>query len=440
MNEFKTLLSFAETLIHQKTSTYCSELQRQILITAFTGERKTYDQLAEECRYSPKYVKQDVAPKLWHLLSEILGEKVTKANARNILSRAIQSAKFSQTLDSTGTAETNLEQGEIIRSVVVQPFIGLEGSDLLTYGQPEHPKILLVDDQAKNLRLLTELLEEQGYQVMQALNGAIALEAMTQRQPDLILLDIHMPEMDGYTVCQKIKANHETEHIPIIFVSAMDEAWDKVRAFSVGGVDYITKPFKVVEVLARVENQLKIQQLQQTLKAQNLQLHQALQELQRLAAIDELTQVASRRRFDAYLVDLWQAAIPSKTPLTLMLCQLDHFTFYGDEGNQKLGDQILYRVAQEIQQTVDGEDTLVCRYGTLTFAVILPNENDSEAIAQRLLNNICALDVGMPQPLSLSIGIKVLVPSSELGIEMVIDDCTFNLQKAQNRGGNSYVE
>ena len=129
--------------------------------------------------------------------------------------------------------------------------------------------ILLVDDQPKNLRLLSDLLEEQGYEVQQAINGAVALQAVALDKPDLILLDIHMPEMDSYIVCQHLKADLTTQDIPVIFVSALDEGWDEVKAFSVGGSDYITKPFKVVEVLARVENQLKIQQLQQSLKVQN---------------------------------------------------------------------------------------------------------------------------------------------------------------------------
>ena len=98
-----------------------------------------------------------------------------------------------------------------------------------------------------------------------------------------------MPELDGYTVCQKIKTNPQTQDIPVIFVSAFDRAWDKVKAFSLGGSDYITKPFKTVEVLARVENQLKVRRLQQELQEKNRQLQQALQKLEKITAQSELT-------------------------------------------------------------------------------------------------------------------------------------------------------
>ena len=110
----------------------------------------------------------------------------------------------------------------------------------------------------------------------------IALNAIETIFPDLILLDINMPDLDGYTVCQIIKANPHTSAIPIIFVSAFDEAWDKVRGFSVGGSDYITKPFKAVEVLARVENQLKIARVQRELQETNRQLQEALDKLNKL--------------------------------------------------------------------------------------------------------------------------------------------------------------
>ncbi|NEP84343.1 MAG: response regulator [Okeania sp. SIO3B3] len=146
----------------------------------------------------------------------------------------------------------------------------------------EKGNILLVDDQPENLKLLSDLLEEQGYEVQQAINGVIALQAVAAGSPDVILLDIHMPELDGYTVCQKLKAHPQTQDIPVIFVSALDETWDKVKAFSVGGSDYITKPFKTVEVLARVENQLKVRHLQLKVKSLEQQLEEKNQQLQQL--------------------------------------------------------------------------------------------------------------------------------------------------------------
>ena len=119
--------------------------------------------------------------------------------------------------------------------------------------------ILVIDDSLDNLRVLSATLSESNYDIRCAKSGKIALKAIAAAPPDLILLDIQMPDLNGYEVCQHLKADSQTQHIPIIFVSALNEALDKVKAFSVGGVDYITKPFQVAEVLARVRNQLDLQ-------------------------------------------------------------------------------------------------------------------------------------------------------------------------------------
>ncbi|HIK29994.1 MAG TPA: response regulator [Oscillatoriales cyanobacterium M59_W2019_021] len=140
--------------------------------------------------------------------------------------------------------------------------------------------ILIVDDTPDNIRFLSMMLLEQGYNVRKAINGKMALTAVQTVIPDLILLDINMPEMSGYEVCQQLKADDRTRSIPVIFLSALDDISDKVKAFQVGGSDYISKPFQFEEVLARVENQIALQSLQQQLQAKNTQLQHTLEELQ----------------------------------------------------------------------------------------------------------------------------------------------------------------
>ncbi|MEG4807168.1 response regulator [Microcoleus sp. F8-D3] len=140
--------------------------------------------------------------------------------------------------------------------------------------------ILVVDDTPENLRLLAGILSEKGYQVRPVPNGKLALSAAQKIPPDLVLLDIMMPEMDGYQVCQQLKASEITKDIPVIFISAINDVLDKVKAFAVGGVDFITKPFQVEEVLARIETHLKICSLQQTLQEKNQDLAAALHQLQ----------------------------------------------------------------------------------------------------------------------------------------------------------------
>ena len=138
--------------------------------------------------------------------------------------------------------------------------------------------ILIINDTPKNLRLLSAALSQQGYEVRNAINGPLALSRAQAIKPDLILLDVMMPGMDGYEVCRRLKANPQTLDIPIIFISALDAVIDKVTAFSVGGVDYIMKPFQIEEVLARIEHQLKIWTLQRRLEDQNMRLQQEIQD------------------------------------------------------------------------------------------------------------------------------------------------------------------
>ena len=144
---------------------------------------------------------------------------------------------------------------------------------------------MLVDDTPDNLRVLSAMLTNQGFEVRKALSGQRAIASVRADPPDLILLDIKMPEMDGYTVCQYLKDDPHTREVPVIFISALDDALDKVKAFAVGGVDYVTKPFQEMEVLARIEHQLRIQRLQRQLMEQNQELARSNRELEQFAYI-----------------------------------------------------------------------------------------------------------------------------------------------------------
>lgn len=168
---------------------------------------------------------------------------------------------------------------------------------------PSLADLLVVDDTPDNLRLLSTMLEEQGYKVRKVINGALALRTVSQAPPDLILLDIDMPQMNGYEVCQQLKSDPKIATIPVIFLSALDDTSDKVKAFSVGGVDYITKPFQVAEVLARVQNQLRIRALSKQLFEQNIQLQQEIQ-IRRQAEAALLESAVKLREQNRILVEL----------------------------------------------------------------------------------------------------------------------------------------
>ena len=169
---------------------------------------------------------------------------------------------------------------------------------------PESTNIMVVDDTPANLKLLQEMLRAKGYLVLTFLRGAMALKAAAKNPPDLILLDINMPEMNGFEVCKRLKADEVLKDIPVIFISALTETADKVKAFAVGGVDYITKPFQFEEVHARVETHLRLRRLQVELERHNLHLEELVTEKVReisdsqLATIHTVSKLAESRDDD----------------------------------------------------------------------------------------------------------------------------------------------
>ena len=244
-------------------------------------------------------------------------------------------------------------------------------------------KILIVDDRVDNLKILSAMLTVHGYEVAQSDCGCLAIKLARTNPPDLILLDISMPEMDGFEVCQVLKSENLTKDIPVIFISALNEIASKSQAFQIGGDDYITKPFYIEEVLLRVENQLKIHRLQSELEARNFRLRQENrqlldaenkllllnQKLDKLANIDSLTGIANRHCFNRIATDEWQRGSRDKTSLSLIIADIDYFKLYNDRFGHQAGDVCLARVARAISNTVNRPADLVARYGGEEFVI-----------------------------------------------------------------------
>jgi adenylate cyclase len=189
--------------------------------------------------------------------------------ARNAAIQQIeQLAQLHQNLNNHGL-KRRLELKDTEKKIF--SLLGLE-----LQAEARQGNILIVDDTPDNLRLLSTALVQHGYVVRNAINGALALSSAQVTKPDLILLDIMMPGMDGYEVCRRLKANPQTSDIPVIFISAIDDTLDKVKAFEVGGMDYVTKPIQIEEVLVRIEHQLKLWHLQKRLEEQNVRLQQEI--------------------------------------------------------------------------------------------------------------------------------------------------------------------
>lgn len=320
--------------------------------------------------------------------------------------------------------------------------------------------ILIVDDSPSDLGLLFDCLTEAGFQVLMARDGKSAIEKVQSDRPDVILLDIIMPGIDGFETCRRLKAHPSTQDIPVMFMTALSQTAVIVKGFQLGAVDYITKPTQQEIILARVTTHLTIQKLKANLQAQNAQLQQEIeqrqraeaalqqanQELQRLATLDGLTQVANRRQFDASLNKAWQILVREQLPLSLLLCDVDFFKLYNDSKGHQAGDECLQQVAQAMKHTAKRPADLVARYGGEEFAVILPNTNGEGAlkVAEKIRLSIKALSIPHPKSsiseyVTLSLGASSTIPCPGGSPENLIMVADQGLYQAKESGRDRTV-
>ena len=226
--------------------------------------------------------------------------------------------------------------------------------------------LLIVDDEKQNRLLLTELFGTT-YKIIQAKNGVQALEKARQHRPDLILLDVLMPEMDGMDVLRELKRDDATRLIPVIFITALSSATDEENGLNLGAVDYISKPFHPPIVRVRVRNQLQL-------------VHQR-RLLEQLASLDGLTGIPNRRQFDATLLKEWHRCQRNQQPLSLIVADVDFFKKYNDALGHAAGDRVLQEVAATLRQAARRPGDLVARYGGEEFVLLLPETDATSAQA-----------------------------------------------------------
>src|SRR5256714_8778431 len=256
----------------------------------------------------------------------------------------------------------------------------------------KRPRILVVDDHEDNIELLRARLEARGYEVDGANDGYQALEQVEKVCPDLILLDVMMPKMDGMEVVRRLKAkisSKELPFIPVIMQTALDSTENKVEGLDAGADDYITKPINFAELEARVNSLLRIKALQSDLAARERELSELNDNLRQISLTDGLTQIENRRSLEDRLHDMWQHSVRLHEPLALVMCDIDKFKSVNDHYGHQAGDSVLKEFAQ-LLKTEAREIDRVGRYGGEEFLLILPGTvlDGAVTFAERLREEV----------------------------------------------------
>jgi diguanylate cyclase (GGDEF)-like protein len=290
------------------------------------------------------------------------------------------------------------------------------------------PKILAIDDTPTNLLALGAVLGGE-FALQVATSGASGLALAAQSVPDLILLDVMMPDMDGYETCRRLKADPLTRDIPVIFVTALNSAEDETFGLDVGAVDFISKPLNSAVVRARVRTHL-------TLKHQS-------DLLRSMAFLDGLTGVANRRQFDEALQREWRACLRAGTSLALAMIDIDHFKSFNDTCGHQAGDACLRTIAGVLHNDMGRPHDLIARYGGEEFACLLPDTDLVGAMVKAEHLRHAVQSLGIPHEASdtapmvtISVGVALFIPTDELTAEQLVAAADAQLYQAKHAGRN----
>ena len=290
--------------------------------------------------------------------------------------------------------------------------------------------ILITDDEKMNVNILGDILSPM-YNLLISRNGKRALELANEHKPDLILLDVLMPEMSGFEVIKKLKETDVTNKIPVIFITGLTSADDEEKGFFLGAVDYITKPFNKSIVKARVNTHIKIIDQMRT--------------IEQIGLIDPLTKISNRRGFENRLNAEWSNANRGRNPLSILMMDIDKFKTYNDTYGHQQGDVALKTFADVSSRSLNRPSDFIARWGGEEFVILLPNADADGAaeVAERVRKNIedsvILTEEGMETKITVSIGINSVIPSIDISIGEFIKEADQALYKAKESGRNRFV-
>lgn len=307
-------------------------------------------------------------------------------------------------------------------------------------------KILIIDDTPANIQIIHAVIGST-YQTFFATSGREGINLARQELPDLILLDVMMPEMDGYEVCRELKAEPLTHHIPVIFITTLGDVEDERKGLELGAIDYIIKPFSPPIVIARIKNHLELKSYRDLLEKATLELDEKNLALNLLAREDALTGLANRRHFNEVLDAEIKRALRSRQLLALILCDVDFFKNYNDHYGHVGGDKCLQAIGQLFTATFKRSGDLPARYGGEEFAVIIPASSPGTALhcAEKLRQGMMAQALphafsAVAEVVTLSYGVVQAHPTRERNAEWYINQADQALYRAKQNGRNRIEE